>query len=229
MKNWLEIAVGLYLLIMILYGHYRGFFRMAVSMVSLILAFGLVRMAMPPIGSFIKNQTPVYGWIKEGIEETITPDEDETDHRVLIESLNLPGEIERLLLENDSLDRYSTQGTEKLADYISTCLTDWIINGGGFVLLFIIVSIGMHLFIWWLDVMARLPVISGINKLAGALLGGLQALFFLWLFFLLVTAFSRTGWGRDMIELIESSKWLSPLYHYNIIVKIITGLIKTIL
>ena len=226
MKNWLEIAAGIYLLIMVLYGHYRGFFRMAVSMVSLILAFGFVRMAMPSVASFIKNQTPVHGWIKEGIKKTITPDESGTDQQSLIESLDLPYEIEKFLLENDTLDRYKTQGENVIADYISTCLTDWIINGVGFVLLFILVSTGMHLLIWWLDIMARLPVISGINKLAGALLGGLQGLFFLWLFFLLVTAFSRTGWGAGLIRQIEASKWLGFLYHYNIVVRIVMGLIK---
>ena len=47
MKNWLEIVVGVYLLGMILYGHYRGFIRMAVSMVALIATFAIVRIAMP--------------------------------------------------------------------------------------------------------------------------------------------------------------------------------------
>ena len=36
MDNWLEIVVGIYLLGMILYGHYKGFLRLAVSMAALV-------------------------------------------------------------------------------------------------------------------------------------------------------------------------------------------------
>ena len=34
MENWLEIAAGVYLLAMVLYGHYRGFIRLAVSLAA---------------------------------------------------------------------------------------------------------------------------------------------------------------------------------------------------
>ena len=70
MKNWLEITVGLYLLGMILYGHYRGVIRMAVSMVALIAAFLIARMAMPSLAGFVKDETTVYGWIQERLENS---------------------------------------------------------------------------------------------------------------------------------------------------------------
>ena len=37
MDNWVEIVVAIYLLGMILYGHYKGFIRLAVSMAALIV------------------------------------------------------------------------------------------------------------------------------------------------------------------------------------------------
>ena len=60
MKNWLEIVVGVYLLGMILYGHYRGFIRMAVSMVALIATFAIVRIAMPYVNEAARERTPLY-------------------------------------------------------------------------------------------------------------------------------------------------------------------------
>ena len=42
MENWLEIAAGVYLLAMVLYGHYRGFIRLAVSLAALAAALLLV-------------------------------------------------------------------------------------------------------------------------------------------------------------------------------------------
>ena len=59
MENWLEIAVGLYLLVMIVYGYCRGVIRMIVSVAALAATFVIVRMAMPSVTLFIKNETPV--------------------------------------------------------------------------------------------------------------------------------------------------------------------------
>ena len=54
MKNWFEIIIGIYLLGMILYGHYRGAIRMAVSMVAFIATFLIVHIAMPSMTVFVK-------------------------------------------------------------------------------------------------------------------------------------------------------------------------------
>ena len=39
-ENWLFVVVAVYLVSMVLYGHYRGFVRLAVSAVSLVLSLG---------------------------------------------------------------------------------------------------------------------------------------------------------------------------------------------
>ena len=49
MENWLEITVGLYLLAMVLYGHYRGFIRTAVSMTAVVVTFMIVQVVMPSV------------------------------------------------------------------------------------------------------------------------------------------------------------------------------------
>ena len=41
-ENWLFVVVAVYLVSMVLYGHYRGFVRLAVSAVSLVLSLGVV-------------------------------------------------------------------------------------------------------------------------------------------------------------------------------------------
>lgn len=232
MKNWLEIIVGLYLLGMILYGHYRGLIRMAVSMVALIATFAIVRMAMPYINEIVKNQTPVYEWIKDGVEHALIPEENPikvSDEQELIESLRLPKEIQELLVENNKPDMYRLLGVEAFAEYVANYLAGLIINAVGFVLMFALVYIVVHLIMRWLDIMAKLPILSGVNKLAGAVLGGIEGLFFLWLLSLLVTAFSQSSWGIEVVAQIESSKWLTFLYHYNPISKIVLGIMRGVL
>lgn len=231
MKNWLEIAVAVYLLVMVLYGHYRGAIRMAVSVVALAATFVIVHMATPHVTSFIKNETPVYQWVVQGLEKKLIPQESleaVPGGQEMLESLNLPGEFEELLAAHigeaeDILD------IEALITPVVDYLAETIINAVGFVLLFILIYIAAQLLIRWLDVVARLPVLSGVNKMAGALLGGIQGLFFLYLALLLVTAFSTKPWAQAVVAQIESSIWLSFLYHYNLVSKLVLGLVKGIL
>lgn len=232
MKNWFEIVIGLYLLGMILYGHYRGAIRMAVSMVALIATFLIVHFAMPSVTAFIKNQTPIYGRIQESLKEALTPVEHEDllfDEMELLENLNLPQEVQQFLMEHNEGGLYEALGINAFAEYVSDYVTGMIIRTAGFVILFLVVYVVMHVVVRWLDVMAKLPIVSGVNKLAGALLGGIQGLFFVWLFLLLVMAFSRSGWASKAIAQIESSKWLSFLYHYNVLSRLVLGFVKGIL
>ena len=48
-ENWLFVVVAVYLVSMVLYGHYRGFVRLAVSAVSLVLSLGVVHFGAPSV------------------------------------------------------------------------------------------------------------------------------------------------------------------------------------
>lgn len=231
MENWLEITVGLYLLAMVLYGHYRGFIRTAVSMTAVVVTFMIVQVVMPSVTSFVKNQTPIYGWITDNLENAMIPKENPTgifDELAIIENMNLPRELQELLIENNNHQVYERLGVQAFTEYVGNYLAGIITNTVGFVVLFVIIYGIIYLLMRWLDLVAKLPILSGINKIAGALLGGLQGLVFLWLLALLVTAFSGSHWAKAVILQIESSKWLSFLYHYNIVWKIVLGLVKGI-
>lgn len=232
MENWLEIAAGLYLLVMIVYGYCRGVIRMVISVAALAAAFVIVRMAMPPVTLFIKNETPVHRWITEELEERLIPDIDAagaSDRQEIIESLNLPAEIRKLLEEHGGeANPDNIFNIEAIISPIADYVADMIINAVSFGVLFIVVYVAMLLVIRWLDLIAKLPILSGINKAAGALLGGVEGLFFLYLGLLLVTAFSTKPWAEGIISQIESSRWLPYLYHYNLISKIVLGLIGSI-
>lgn len=55
--NWLSVLVACYLIGMMLYGHYRGFLRLAVSMAALLIALIGVRVMMPQVTAFLKDNT----------------------------------------------------------------------------------------------------------------------------------------------------------------------------
>ena len=104
-----------------------------------------------------------------------------------------------------------------------------ILNWAGFVIMFLVVYILLRLVMKWLDIMAKLPVLSGMNQIAGAILGGIQGLFFLWLISLLLTACASTFWAAPILRQVEASPWLSFLYHYNLLSKLAVGILRGIL
>ena len=59
-ENWLFVVVAVYLVSMVLYGHYRGFIRLAVSAVSLVLSLGVVHFGAPSVANLLRSNEVVY-------------------------------------------------------------------------------------------------------------------------------------------------------------------------
>ena len=242
MENWLSIAAGVYLLSMVLYGHYRGFIRLAVSMVALVAALAIVHVSMPKVTEYLKENTSIQQTLSNSMKQAAgiglpeeTGDEEEKDEdvpsvqRTIIENLNLPQNVKSALIENNNNEVYELLGVNAFADYIGNYLADMILNSVGFVLMFAIVYLLIKLVVRWLDLIARLPILSGMNKIAGALLGGVQGLIFLWILCLVLTACSGTSWGMTLIRQVEASKWLSFLYEHNFLNAIVLSVIHGML
>ena len=66
--HWLEILAAVYLVGMVLYGHYRGFIRLCVSALALVISLVTVRVALPYVTEWLKNDTPVYESIRQGMQ-----------------------------------------------------------------------------------------------------------------------------------------------------------------
>lgn len=268
-QHWLEILIGAYLLGMVLYGHYKGFIRLAVSAMALLITLITVRVAMPYVTGWLKTETPVYQMVQNGLEKAVgldellqgpgqgpdampgeeipegpgtdpsitdrTPEEFEREEgkpafeRMIIEALNLPDQLKHALIENNNGEVYRTLGVELFRDYIGSYLTNMIVQIVVFLLLFLVVFILIHILVVGLDLVARLPILSGMNKIAGALLGGAEGLFFVWIACLIFTVLSGTEVGILIMKQIDGSPWLSFLYHNNLLAKLALGVIQLVL
>lgn len=235
--HWLEVVAAAYLIGMVLYGHYKGFIKLSVSALALLITLVAVHAALPFVTDWLKNDTPAYEMVKQGMEKAVGLDEvfgsqentftpEKSDEREIIEGLALPEQLKRLLLENNNGEVYRMMGVELFRDYISGYLADTILRIAAFVLLFLIVFILLHVAVIWLDLVARLPILSGLNKIAGAALGGAVALIFLWVGCLVATIFAGTDAGAAVMQQIEGSPWLSWLYDHNMLLNLAVGLLR---
>ena len=235
--NWLSVLVACYLIGMMLYGHYRGFLRLAVSMAALLIALIGVRVMMPQVTAFLKENTGIHQWMEDTMLQAVGLDEWGMDgqavlpaeQRTLIEGISLPQSIKDALIENNNEEIYQLLGIDKFIDYIGSFLADRIINTLAFIILFIAVYVIIRVLAHLLDIVARLPVLSGMNQIAGAVLGLAMALFYFWIFCLVLNLFVSTDWGQYLIDSIESTPWLSFLYRNNILSGILLSVIWNLL
>lgn len=238
--RWLEVLVAVYLIGMILYGHYRGFIRLAVSLLSLVIALTAVSAAMPYVTDWLKNDTSFYESVKAGAERmagfTEGPELEEgkgsnpedaqgASAMAGIEDLTLPEQLKRLLTENNTEEVYERLGVSAFQDYVGGYLADMMLRILVFVALFLVIFIGLRILVVWLDLIAKLPILSGLNQIAGAILGGVEGLIFVWIGCLVLTLFSGTGPGLQVMGQIDASAWLSWLYDHNLLSYLVVGLL----
>lgn len=237
--HWLEIAAAVYLLAMVLYGHYKGFIRRAVSAAAMIITLVAVNVAMPYVTNWLKNDTPVYETMKDNMAESIGIDNimeemglsgkiPKEDEWTIIEELPVPEQMKRLLTENNNTEVYKEMGVQFFRDYVAGYLADMILKIVVFLVLFVGGYILLHVLVTWLDLITRLPILFGINQIAGAILGGVQALIVIWIVCLLLTALSGTGIGKAALAQIEASAWLSWIYNHNLLTNLFLGLIRSV-
>ena len=142
-EHWLSIAAGVFLVGMMLYGHYRGLLRQCVSLGALVLTIITVKVATPYVTDFVKANPvirenaahfimEVSGWQPPEESESILP----AAQRMAIEELKLPQSVKDVLLENNNSEFYRLLGVDQFGEYISTCLSDMLINTLGSVLVF---------------------------------------------------------------------------------------------
>ncbi|MFR8547169.1 MAG: CvpA family protein [Lachnospiraceae bacterium] len=139
----------------------------------------------------------------------------------LIEHLPIPEALRELLLNYNNDEGYSSLGVSSFQDYLIHFIATMILNVIAFVSAVILVQILLHVAITALDILAHIPLIGGVNRLLGLLLGCIQALFFLWLFFLILSMMSATQWGMQLMDMVQSSQALSSLYDSNLFLQIV--------
>ena len=221
-EHWLSIAAGVFLVGTMLYGHYRGLLRQCVSLGALILTIITVKIATPYVADFIIE---VSGWEPPTEDAGVLP----AAQRMAIEKMKLPQSVKNVLLENNNSEFYKLLGVDRFEEYISTCLADMLINTVGSVLVFAVSYVAIHLVIRWLDLLSRLPILCGLNQMAGGVVGLAEGFLILWIAGFVLSFFTETPVGQMLEEQINKSIWLSLIYRYNLMNLLLGGLIKGIL
>lgn len=227
--NWLTIAVLTMLILFAFIGYKRGLIKKVVSLLSLIITLILVSFLTPYISQFIQERTPIYKSIKEqcleSIEGQLSAMESNTKSAQVefINQLALPDSIKNSMIENNNADVYASLAVDQFSDYIAGYLAKWIVNAMSYIVSFVLIIIFLRFAFMTLDIVARLPIINGINKIAGLVVGLVEGVLIMWILFITLTIFINTPIGQSGFAMINESSILTFLYNNNYLLKIITS------
>lgn len=224
--TWLGIVTVVLLAFSCFMGFKRGFIREVVSTLFVVLSFVIVWFVNPYVNTFIRENTPIYEKVQEGCQNLVetqldsTSSIDRTEQDSFIENLELPEFLKNGLTENNTAEVYRYLAVNTFSDYVSGYLARTVVNGLSFLLSFLLATVLIRVITYALNILASLPVIHGINKMAGALLGGAKFVLFIWIALLILTVLCNTEIGRAGLELVEKDSFLTLLNERNLLVQI---------
>lgn len=230
--NVLTAIVILIFVIAGLRGYQKGFVKSLASLVSVLLSFVLVNLVNPYVTDFLKEHTPAFTYIEDKCADAFSvamtgSAATEAGASLLqdeaIDSLPLPETLKNMLRQSNTSEYYAKQAVRSFSEYVPKFMANLILTIISFVITWILVIVFLWLAVKALDLMAHLPVIKGINQALGIFVGVFQGLVIVWLVFMVITVFSHTDTGRQLMAMISENPFLETLYNTNILLNFLTG------
>ena len=204
--NELTLAVVIFIIALMLYGHWRGFFRMCTSVLSIVISLAAVRLAAPQAEHYLRDSGLVQNIAGQLAEKLLDYTEESVGDSLII----------RLL------------GLDTLAENAASQLSALIIKVICFLLIFILVKIIVRVIINVLDMFAAVPIISGLNQIAGAVVGFAEGVVYVWIFMMVMMIFSYTSFGSYVMARIHSDPLLGFIYENNLILRFLAGIVSAL-
>lgn len=223
--NHLLIIVGIIFFICMLVGLYKGLLKIVASLAITIATIVLVLFLSPYVSKAIITYTPLEKSVQRyctktmGMEDKKEQEPTREEQIRTIEGADLPMVFQNLLLDNNNDEIYKSIGVVSFQDYLYKYLATKIADILAFVLTFLIVTIVARVVVYILGIISDLPVVGGMNRLAGGVLGLGTGLVIVWVLLAVVTLLYQTTLGASCMQDIARSEILTFLYDNNLLMK----------
>ena len=231
--NTVCIVIGLVFLINVIVGWARGFFRVLISVAGAIAAIVVALYLAPYVSGYIHENTKTDDKLAVYISKELgfSKEEEETSKGVqvdIIEGLPLPGTMKNNILDNNNLETYDILKATGVYDYISKSVAVVILNGAVFLVLMLVCWILFKFLGLLVKGISSIPIIRSMDKFGGGILGAIQGLIMIWVFFLILSITSTFPLSQTLIKNISESQLLKLLYDNNILLDIVGDLTKVL-
>ena len=206
-------------------GYKKGLVRIVASLLATLIVVFLVSLATPYVSQWIRQITPLESAIQNKMTELIPSgadlNEQPTSEQQIasIESAKLPDMFRQMLLENNNQEVYEALGVNTFLEYVGCYISKVLADIIAFLIIMVIAIIILPIAIKMLGIVNKLPVIGGVNRLAGGIAGLGIGLMIVWVLFIAMTLMYDTEIGKVFFENIETNSILKTLYENNILMQ----------
>lgn len=229
--NWLMVVTAAILIVAGLLGYINGLIKTILNLVLGAVTFALVVFVSPRVCTFLQEETPLPGYIQEKAEGIVLEvAEEKMQEGISLESLGLDALVEELpflpamkdaVLENEQFKGQAVQGVQEMASDIGAVVADKVIVLIGYFSTFVVVFVVLRILAFVLDIIGRLPIINGINKMTGLAAGLAEGLVVVWILGIGLTLIGTTELGQSAALCVQESKFLSVIYRYNLLQELV--------
>ena len=231
--NIVLVLVALIFMLCVVDGLKRGFIKIVASLAATIVTIVLVIMLTPYVSSVLGKIIPMESLIVTNCKEILFPESDmdkaqfkellptielnREEQIGVIENSKLPKVFQELILENNNNEIYESLGVATFGEYFVKYFAKLFISVISFLLTFLIVTIVLRTVIYMLGLISDLPIIGGMNRLAGGAVGLVKALIIVWVIFAVITLMYDSKLGATCLQCIEENEFLSYIYERNLL------------
>lgn len=218
--NWMVVGCCAIMVICVIWGLVRGFVKMVFHFLAVGIALVLAAALCQPLAKVVMNQESLVSSVKERVHESLKLEKLENKGTLTnedIDEMKLPEAVKQQLKDYNSENGFKMFDAENAADYVASLVANVIIRAACFVILFISLLAITYLLGVALNLVAKLPVLSMMNRLSGAFVGLFVGAVLILMFFTVVTALGNTEFGRNCQSAIAENKILNTVYNNNII------------
>ncbi|WP_143524476.1 CvpA family protein [Roseburia sp. 499] len=221
--NVLFAVVVIILALFTFQGYRKGLIRVFFSLISLFLTIGLVVWMSPYVSDFLEK-TPVYHNIQQKCVESIQgkaqnemAQEAGVQETIEIAGIEIPKEWQELLTQRTAETADGLLEQSGVYQEIGNYVAGIIINVMACVITFIVVFLVLRILINLLDIIAKLPVLNGMNHLGGTLAGAIEGIIVVWIIFFAITVCKSSELCQGLLIDINQNALLKILYENNLV------------
>ena len=228
--NVITIVVILLIVLCGWRGFRRGLFRSVLVAGALILSMVLSHFATPYVSRFLTEQTDIDDRIEAYIITTLELKVEQAaasraEEMSVIEKLQIPEKLKDKMSTDNNSVIYQQLDITGFYEYIARYLTNIVMNSLAFIVIQVALTLSLWILLFTSDYMKEIPILNGLDKTGGLLLGLLQALAIIWCAFVFAALIGNTELGMKIYAQIIESPILTFLYDHNLLLKTITGVI----
>ena len=227
--NILGIGIIVILALCLWRGYAHGLFRTAVVVAAFLAAMFLSSRACPYVSDFLQKNTNVDEKIGSYITRQLQLDpaqtyETKNEQMIQIDQLPCPEALKLAIVNHNNAEVYTGLNVQGFQDYLVQYLTCIVRNCIAYVLVQLLLTAGVVALFCVSKTLSEIPILHGIERAGGLLLGALEGLAIIWVLFICISLIGNTPLGVQAYAQISGNPILNYLYEHNWLLNTITGI-----